>query len=147
MKLTNFKLSLLNLGAVARAAGGKAAAADLEKIVEVLDKPGDDTTSAADFLKTLETRINASIADKRSQYIQDLHQAEGHAEKFERILQELSADCVMTKADIDIIAHGYTDGRKSWRSRAAGVEAIRTKFIERAYQESKMRIIRRYKVA
>ena len=52
----------------------------------------------------------------------------------------------MGKDDVDAIAHAFTGGRVKWSSRKAAVEAIRKKFAERAYQQSKMRIVEKYKV-
>jgi hypothetical protein len=38
---------------------------------------------------------------------------------------------------MNAIAHGYIQGREKWPSRAAGYQAIKKKFVERADRESR----------
>jgi hypothetical protein len=82
----------------------------------------------------------------REAYVKRLLEAGTDKSSFEAIFVELKNDRRVLKEGADAIAHEYTKGRRKWSNRKAALDAIRKKFVERAYQESKMRIVEKSKV-
>jgi hypothetical protein len=54
---------------------------------------------------------------------------------------ELGAEKRVRAEEMNAIAHGYIKGREKWPSRAAGYQAIKKKFVERADRKSREGII------
>jgi len=144
MSLKELRSALIDLASFAHAAGGARAAADIRKIEQILN--GDESTSAATALEELSNLIAEHKATVQNEYIANLIESGADVTKFEEIHSLISQDERLDKADLDIIAHGYTRGRTKYKSRATALSSIRDRFEERAYQASKMKIVDQYKV-
>ncbi len=136
--------SLTGIASLLDAAGSKKVAADVRSSTQLFpSKTGGNADHALAELRELLSQEKATLV---SAYVARLGEAGTEDAAFNAVYADLSADKMIGKDEADAIAHAYTGGRKSWPSRKAAVDAIRKKFVERAYQESKMKVVRNYKV-
>jgi hypothetical protein len=136
--------SLFGIASVLDAAGSKKVATDVRSAVKLVSAdPDADAHMALAELRQILSQEKASLA---ADYVLLLNEAGTDEATFGDVHARLSADKLIGKDEADAVAHRYTGGRKQWPSRKAAVDAIRKKFVERAYQESKMKVVRNYKV-
>lgn len=64
--------------------------------------------------------------------------------EFVKALTALRDDKSITPETLYSIAHQYIGGRTKWPTRKAAIEAIKTRFIERGYQASKMELLKNF---
>ena len=136
--------SLTGIAGVLNAAGARRAANDVTSVKGLL--PNDEQRDAKEALDDLRNLLEQEKRSNVSAYVKRLNEALTDEALFDCVHSDLAADKAIGKDEADDIAHEYTGGRKKWASRKAALEAIRKKFVERAYQESKMKIVQRYKV-
>lgn len=136
--------SLQSLASVIEASGSKKSAEAVSTSANLL--PSDDQRDASEALAELRQVLAEDNQRLRNTYVDRLHAAGTDEASFKLVYQDLSSDKLIGKGEADEIAHRFTGGRKKWSSRKAAVEAIHKKFVERAYQASKMEIVEKYKV-
>jgi hypothetical protein len=144
MNLKRLRDIIADVADLVGASGTKRSADDVRALAQVLHGP--DGRSADESIDELEDLISEEERLARESYVKRLLGAGTDKSSFEPVYAELKNDRCILKEDADAIAHDYTKGRKSWPSRKAALDAIRKKFVERAYQESKMRIVEKSKV-
>lgn len=136
--------SLTGIASLLDAAGSKKVAADVRSSTQLF--PANTAGNADQALAELRELLSQEKAALVQTYVARLNEAGTADEAFNSVYADLSADKLIGKNEADAVAHEYTGGRTSWPSRKAAVDAIRKKFVERAYQESKMKVVRNYKV-
>ena len=136
--------SLQGLASVIETAGAKKHAQGLENLKGLFEgqEHRDTDEAIADLRKLLDDEKQRARGD----YLKRLVDAKTDEAAFKSVHGELGRDPTISKEDADEIAHSYTGGRKKWATRKASLDAIQKKFVERAYQESKMKIVERYKI-
>ena len=144
MNLKRMRDAIGDAAKLVGAAGSPAAANDLKAIGGILDGPDDLPADVA--LQELETLLAAAKRLARESYAERLTRAGTDKAAFDDVHAALDKDKCISKEDANSIALAYTLGRHRWPTRKAALEAIRKKFAERLYQESKMRIVERSKV-
>ncbi len=145
MQLKKLKDAILGTAEVIEASGSRASANDVRKIVDVLGDQDDQSCDAA--LEELKLLLDKEKQNLTASYIQKLLDAGTDLSAFSKVHKELSKDKNILKADVDQIMLEYAGGgREKWPSRKAGIDAIKKKFNERAYRESKMKIVEGTKV-
>ena len=144
MNVKQLLASLQGLAGVIEAAGAKKHASDLKSLEQIFD--GQEDLEVGVALAELEKLLGDDKQRMRDEYLNRLVAAKTDEASFKAVHIEIERDQRVSKEDADAIAHSYTGGRRKWASRKASIEAIEKKFVERAYQESKMRIVERYKI-
>jgi hypothetical protein len=139
MNIQNLKSVILSLSDTLRAAGASAAATDLRKLETAFSECPD--SSAISAVVAIETQLNKQIVEKRVHYVVKLKASGTNKAEFEQIAMELSGDRLMELDDVAAIAADYIGASKRWRSKPAVMQSIKEKFSERAYLESKMRLL------
>lgn len=88
----------------------------------------------------------------RENHVKHLLEAGTNKSPFDIAHGALDKDKSVDKELADAIAHDYINtardinARKSWKTRKAAIDAIRNKFEERAYQQSKIQIVEKHKL-
>lgn len=144
MNLKRLRDIIADVAGIVGASGARQSAEDVRALTQALDGP--DERAADEAIDELESLISQEERLRREAHIKRLLEAGTDKSSFEAVFAELKNDRRVLKEDADAIAHAYTKGRKKWPSRKAALDAIRKKFVERAYQESKMRIVEKSKV-
>jgi predicted RNA binding protein with dsRBD fold (UPF0201 family) len=144
MALSVFRQALRNLADVVEASGTKKAAEDVRAIATVL--PGPDERQVGDAIADLERLMKLEGEQRLELYVAQLNAAGTDRSVFERIVDDITKNKRVTKQDADAIAHGYTRGRTSWKTRKAAIDAMKTSFDDRSYQAAKMKIVDKAKV-
>ena len=151
LHVREFKEALNQLLGLYEAAGAKAPVDDLKRLLSLVD--GNPDQKFDEFLLELERELERATA-KRANRQPDVHTIKRHGEAlkaagtdvgaFEAAISALEEDKAATKDEVDAIAHEYTSGRLHWKSRKEGIDAIRTRFKERGYQSSKMKLLEKF---
>lgn len=136
--------ALTGLGTVIDAAGAKRSAEDIKSLCELF--PADRFHSAEEALGELRKLLEVERENKRATHLKQLREAECEEVVFSRAVNALEIDKSVDADDINAIAHAYTEGRVKWPSRKAAIKAIRSRFVERSYQQSKMKIVERFRL-
>ena len=145
MKTKKLLDTIDDLSSVVEAAGAKKAAAGLRSLKALFSSSKADQ-EASDVLSDLRALMDEGTVVVSDSYLKRLSDAGTDQAAFNAAYGELQNDKRVDKSSANMIAHQYTKGRRAWPSRKAALEAIRKKFVERAYQEGKMRIVEKYKV-
>lgn len=154
MKTGELKSALADLGAVLTEAGAKAAAQDAHSLVKLLE--AHKHKSVDEFLDELRQALSAPgkkgvgvapAADETvvGDHVDKLKGAGLDRAAFEAQLKALKADKRAGRAELDRIAHAFIGGRDTWPTRKAALDAIQTRFNERAYQASKMKHLEKFR--
>lgn len=154
MKTGELKSALEDLGAVLTEAGAKAAAQDVDSLVKLLESH--EHKSVDEFLEELCQSLRgpgkkgAGVAPAADEavvvdHVDKLKGAGLDRAAFEAQLKALKADKRVGKPELDRIAHDFIGGRDTWPSRKAALDAIQTRFNERAYQASKMKHLEKFR--
>ena len=133
-----------SVGAVVEAAGSKKAANGIRSLKGLFT--GNLSRPADEGIDDLRGVLAADTLAARERHLKRLLEAKTDEALFRKAYEDVENDKRIAKDEMDAIAHNYTGGRRSWSSRRAALEAIRKKFVERAYQESKMRIVEKFNV-
>lgn len=144
MTVKAVKETIADAAAVVEAASSGAAADEIRDAGALLGE--DAERPAAEAIAELEQLLGQQRRELIVSYAERLRQAGTDEAAFGVVEQALEADALMGRSDVEAIAHAYCQGRSKWPSRKAALKAIRTKFTERAYNESKMRIVERSRV-
>jgi hypothetical protein len=144
MALSVLRHALQSIADVIEAASTKRAAEDVRSIGTVL--VGSDDRSATEAIADLERVMGLQGQLRRDSAIAQLNAANTDRAAFDAVIAELDKNKKITKDDVDAIAHTYTHGRTSWKSRKAAIDAIKVSFNDRAYQAAKMKIVEKAKV-
>lgn len=154
MRTNELKSVLERLEVVLAEAGARTAASDVRDLVELLDGYGDRPID--DFFEVLRSqakppkqreKIASTATDDRvvEQHVQALNDAALDRTAFEASLRALKDDSRAGKVEVDKIAHSFIGGRASWPTRKAALDAILTRFNERAFQASKMKHLEKFR--
>lgn len=154
MNTGELKSALADLEIVLTEAGAKAAALDVKSLVRLLETH--EHKSVDEFLEELRQSLSApgktgaegsSEADETvvGDHVDRLKGAGLDRAAFEAQLKALKADKRAGKPEIDRIAHAFIGGRDAWPTRKAALDAIQTRFNERAYQASKMKHLEKFR--
>lgn len=141
MKVAELRTILEEVQAIHKASGSNKPAKDFADFISLLD--GYEDQSVSEFLATLGTLLktasgkganNDKLPDVQlvAFFVERLRNAGTDEDKFEPVHAELGADKRVRIQEMNAIAHGYIQGREKWPSRAAGYQAIKKKFVERA---------------
>ncbi len=151
LHVREFKDALHQLLGLYEAAGAKAPVEDLKRLLSLVD--GNPEQSFDDFLQELERTLERATFKKADRQV-NAETVKRHTEAlkaagtdpgaFEHAISALQDDKSASKEDVDAIAHEYTSGRLHWKTRKDGLDAIRTRFKERGYQSSKMKLLEKF---
>jgi len=142
--LKKLREAITDIANIAEASGGKKAGSDVRLLNDMLAK--DDNEPALSAIDELERDIADPAAPLRQSYIERLEAAGTDQDAFNQVFDTLKSDRQIKKDDLDKIAHAYVWGRERWPSKKSALEAIERRFIQSAYNESKMRIVDRTRV-
>jgi hypothetical protein len=138
MLLKAFIDALDHLGALIGTAS-KASGNEVRALKNLFD-PGEGRP-ISEALDDLRQVLQSQRTAVQAKYIERLRGAGTDETAFNTVMRELEKEKHLDKEMASAIAHGYTDGRKEWPTAKAAFKAIRKTFDQRAYQESKLRLI------
>ena len=95
----------------------------------------------SEALNDLRQVLDDQKASLQAKYVKRLRDAGTDETAFNSVMRDLEKEKHLDKEMTSAIAHAYTDGRKEWPTPKAAFKAIRKTFDQRAYQESKLRLI------
>ena len=139
MNIQLLKDILGSLDDTLQAANSRNASTEIRKL-ELLF-PEADETSAIAAITEIERQLSNEKVEIRDSYADRLNVAGTSKDRFSRVLADLTADRLMGQEDLGVIATAYIGASKRWKSRCAVLQSIEEKFNERAYLESKMRLL------
>jgi hypothetical protein len=150
MKVAELRTVLEEVQAIYESSGSDKAANDFAEFLGLLD--GYEEHSVDEFLAALGELLKPPSgkgtnkqappdAELVASFIERLRSAGTDEVRFGLVYAELGADKGVRIAEMNAIAHGYIQGREKWPSKAAGYQAIKKKFVERADRESRERVI------
>jgi hypothetical protein len=150
MKVAELRTVLEEVQAIYEASRSDKPANDFAEFITLLD--GHEEQSVEEFLAELSALFKpasgkAAAAGKLpdvqivASYIDRLAAAGTDEAKFEPVYAELGGDKRVRIQEMSAIAHEYIQGRDKWPSRAAGYQAIKKRFVQRADRESREGII------
>ena len=149
MKVAELRTILEEVQAIYEASGSDKPAKDFADFIELLG--GYEQQSVDEFLTALSALLKSESGkgtpDKLpdtelvASFTERLSSAGTDQDKFEPVYAELGAANQVRIEEMNAIAHGYIKGREKWPTRAAGYQAIKKKFVERADRESREGII------
>jgi hypothetical protein len=142
--LNKLRQAIRHASYVAGAVSTPAAAESVRRANELFARSGEvpDERALDELSNVLEAVQRLTI----NGYIEELRAGLTDKARFDGIIARLEKDKLIGKLDMDHIAHGVTQGREKWPSRKAALEAIKLRFVERAYQDAKLRNTEKAKV-
>ncbi len=154
MKVKELRAIIEEIEGIYADAGATRPAADLADLLTLFD--GCDDQDVDDFLEEVrklyvtptrkkKTNRPARILNERliKRYVDALEDAGTDRAKFDPVFEELSADKVIHKDEMNAIQHRYIKGRKVWATRKAALEAIHNSFLESRYREKALEEVRK----
>ena len=145
MQIKKLLKSLEQLAGLAQETGSKKTADAVRTLSSVIED-SDTDRPVEQSLHDLRELLSTEKRRFFERHVSQLNDAGTDDQLFKSTLEKLERDKSLAKSDIDAIAHMYTNGRTSWPSKKAALKAIRKTFVERAYQEGKMKIVEDYKL-
>jgi hypothetical protein len=142
--LHELRANLADLANTVEAVSNKKTADSIRDLAAAMR--GRPELSADEALHDLEDLLATGKAETRDGYISRLRGAGAERTQFDPVLSEIEKDKMMTKNDLDMIAHAYTNGREKWPNRKSALKAIETDFVQRVYEVAKMKIVEKAKV-
>ncbi|MGE0852649.1 MAG: hypothetical protein AB7O44_23980 [Hyphomicrobiaceae bacterium] len=150
MKVAELRTILEEVKAIYEASGSDKPAKDFAEFIELLG--GHEHQTVDEFLAALSALPSTASgkgtsgdklpdAELVASFIERLTSAGTDQAQFDAVYVELGAEKRVRAEEMNAIAHGYIKGREKWPSRAAGYQAIKKKFVERADRKSREGII------
>lgn len=103
-------------------------------LTQTIDDMLDDLRAEA-AAKAARAAAKAVRDDVVASYVKRLEEAAHDRQVFDSVFADLSTDRRVRKVELDAIAERYAGGPAKRRNKAAGFEAIRASFFERALRE------------
>jgi hypothetical protein len=147
MNVGELRRALEEAEGILSSAGAKAAGKDLRAFLQIFE--GRDHEDINVFFDELRRRLSTITepredtprvhdADRVDRYVAALNSAGTDKPAFTAVHAELKKDKVVSKEDVDTIAHRFTGGRTQWPSKSEALSAIQEWFDHKAYQAVKM---------